>query len=413
MTLGFDRRRLLTGGAAAAGLALAAPALLRHARAEGTGPIRIGFPVPLTGPFGAEANDQVRAAQIAVKEFNAAGGLGGRLAEILVRDDKLNPGEAATRTLELIEKDKVNVLVGGLSAAVTLSINNVARGRGVIYNSISQSDAITEAKDFGRTTFHEALSPHMTAGAVGRYVFPRHGKRVAFLTADYAYGHEMVRGFRRAGAAFGIEVVSDVRHPIGATDYSAFLPMIASLRPDVLCLCNFGRDQVVSVQQATEFGLKQSTKLVAPVLLLTARKAGGEAFEGVVGGTSYYWGLEETVPSARAFNDKFRAAYGGAVPSDYGALGYAGVRSVLEAAKLAGSVETDRLVPALEALRADFYKGPQYFRTCDHQSVQSVLIVESKFRNQRTPDDLFSIVHAEAPDEAGLRSCAELGHRQG
>ncbi len=63
-----------------------------------------------------------------------------------MRDDKLNPGEAATRTLELIEKDKVNFLVGGLSAAVTLSINNVARERGVIYNSISQSDAINERR---------------------------------------------------------------------------------------------------------------------------------------------------------------------------------------------------------------------------------------------------------------------------
>jgi branched-chain amino acid transport system substrate-binding protein len=403
----FSRRGLLQSGA----LALAAPALMRRAWAQGAGPIRIGFPVPLTGAFGAEANDQVRAAQIAVKEFNAAGGLDGRMAELLVRDDKLNPGEAATRTLELIEKDKVNFLVGALSAAVTLSVNNVARERGVLYNSISQSDAINEAKDFGRTTFHEALNPHMTAGAVGRYVFPKHGKRVAFLTADYAYGHEMVRGFRRAGEALGIEVVADIRHPIGASDYSAFLPRLAALKPDVLCLCNFGRDQVVSIQQATEFGLKRTTKLVAPVLLFTARKAGGDAFEGVVGGTSYYWRLEDSVPTAKAFNDAFRAAYNGAVPSDYGALGYAGVRSVLESVKAAKSTDTDKVIAAMEALRTDFYKGPQYFRACDHQSVQSVLIVESKHKDQKGPDDVFTIVGTEQPDEARLRTCAELGHK--
>ena len=86
----------------------------------------------LTGAFSAEAQDQVRAAEIAIKEFNDSGGFNGRKAELLVRDDKLNPGEAATRTLELIEKDKVNFVVGSLSAATQLSINAVCRDRKII-----------------------------------------------------------------------------------------------------------------------------------------------------------------------------------------------------------------------------------------------------------------------------------------
>lgn len=403
------RRRLLQG-AAAVGAIGAMPAVFSSARAQ-AGTIKIGFPVPLTGAFGAEANDQVKAAQIAVKDFNDAGGFGGQMAELLVRDDKLNPGEAATRTLELIEKDKVNFIVGSLSAAVQLSINNVAKERGVIFNSISQSDAINEVKDWSKFTFHEAMNPHMTAGAVGRYVFPKFGKKVVFLTADYAYGHEMVRGFQRAGKEFGIETLADIRHPIGASDYTTFLPRIQSLQPDVLCLCNFGRDQVVSITQATEFGLKSKTKLVAPVLLYTARQAGGDVFEGVVGGTSYYWRLEDTVPSARAFNDKFRKANNGAVPSDYGALGYAGVRSVLEAVKAAKSTETEKVITALRALKYDWYKGEQYYRGCDHQSVQSVLIIESKHKDQKDKNDVFSVVSVEKPDEKNLRSCEEMGHK--
>lgn len=403
------RRRLLQG-AAAVGAIGAMPAIFTSARAQ-AGTIKIGFPVPLTGAFGAEANDQVKAAQIAVKDFNDAGGFGGQMAELLVRDDKLNPGEAATRTLELIEKDKVNFIVGSLSAAVQLSINNVAKERGVIFNSISQSDAINEVKDWSKFTFHEAMNPHMTAGAVGRYAFPKFGKKVVFLTADYAYGHEMVRGFQRAGKEFGIETLADIRHPIGASDYTAFLPRIQSLQPDVLCLCNFGRDQVVSITQATEFGLKSKTKLVAPVLLYTARQAGGDVFEGVVGGTSYYWRLEDTVPSAKAFNDKFRKANAGAVPSDYGALGYAGVRSVLEAVRAAKSTETEKVITALRALKYDWYKGEQYYRGCDHQSVQSVLIIESKHKDQKDKNDVFSVVSVEKPDEKNLRSCEEMGHK--
>ena len=85
----------------AAGAVAASPMLFNIARAQ-TSPIKIGFPVPLTGAFSAEAQDQVRAAQLAIKEFNDAGGFNGRNAELLVRDDKLSPGEAATRTLELI-----------------------------------------------------------------------------------------------------------------------------------------------------------------------------------------------------------------------------------------------------------------------------------------------------------------------
>lgn len=408
---GINRREILAAGAGGVALAGFTPSLFSIAKAQ-TGPIKIGFPTPLTGPFGSEAQDQVRAAEIAIKEFNDAGGFQGRMAELLVRDDKLNPGEAATRTLELIEKDKVNYIVGSLSAAVQLSINNVAKERGVIFNSISQSDAINEAKDWSKFTFHEALNPHMTAGAVGRYAFAKFGKKVAYLTADYAYGHEMVRGFESAGKSMGVQTLADIRHPIGANDYSAFLPRIQSLRPDILCICNFGRDQVNAIKQATEFGLKENIKVIAPVLLYTARVAGGpDIFEGVVGGTSYYWGLEDTVPTAKAFNDKFRAANGGAVPSDYGALGYAGVRTVLTAVKNAGSTDTDKVIEAMRALKYDFYKGPQYYRGCDHQSVQSVLVIESKSKGMKDKNDVFSIVSVEQPSEDNLRSCQDLGHK--
>lgn len=406
----LSRRRLLRAGAAGAALA-ASPFAVNIVRAQGV-PIKIGFPTPLTGAFSAEAQDQVRAAELAVKEFNEAGGFNGRKVELLVRDDKLNPGEAATRTLELIERDKVDFIVGSLSAATQLSVNAVTRERKVIFNSISQSDAINEAKDWSPYTFHEALNPHMTAGAVARYAFPKYGKRVVYLTADYAYGHEMVRGFERAGKALGATTLADIRHPLGAPDYSAFLPRIQALKPDILVLCNFGRDLVNSAKQATDFGLKSTTRIVTPVLLFTSRLAGGaDAFDGVVGGTSYYWGMESTFPAARMFNDKFRKAYGGAVPSDYGALGYAGVRSVLQAVVDAKSTEALKVADALGRMKYNWYKGEQFYRKCDHQSVQSVVIVQSKSKGMKDKNDVFDVVSIEAPNESNLRTCAELGHR--
>ncbi len=406
----ISRRRLLTTAGVGAVLA-ASPFRINLLQAQ-EATIKVGFPVPLTGPYGTEAQDQVRAAEVAIAEFNEGGGLNGRKAELLVRDDKLNPGEAATRTLELIEKEKVNFIVGSLSASVQLAVNNVTKERGIIYNSISQSDEINEAKDFSKFTFHEALTPHLTAGAVGRYAFPKFGKKVAFLTADYAYGHEMVRGFLEAGKAFGIENLVDIRHPLGTTDFSALLPRIQALKPDILVISNFGRDQQIALKQATDFGMKKSMKIVAPILLYTGRiAAGAQAFDGVIGGTSYYWGIEDKVASAKAFNDRFRKMHGGKVPSDYGALGYAGVKTLLMGAKAAGTLDTDKVIAAVEALKYDYYKGPEYYRKCDHQAVQSVLIIESKSAPQKGDADVFNVVATEEPNEKNLRTCEALGHK--
>lgn len=397
-----------TAGAVLAGACAAA--LLSLPAAAQPAPIRIGLPVPLTGPYGAEAKDQARNAELAIREFNAAGGLHGRQAELLVRDDRLNPAEAATRTLELIEKDKASFIVGGLSAATQLAINNVTRQRKVVYISISQSDAINQVPDFSRYTFHEALNPHMTTQAVGRYVF-RKGMRVAFLTADYAYGQEMTRGFTRVAQELGATVVGEIRHPLGATDYSAFLPRLIAMRADVIVFNNFGRDNQIAIRQANDFGMKKHARFVTPVLTATSRvAAGAKAFDGVIGGSSYDWQIESDTPSAKALNERYRAAYQGGVPSDYGSMAYSAVRSLLMAVRAADSSETEKVVDALAALQYDTYKGRQAYRACDHQSVQSVLVLQSRPAPVGAAG-LFDVVHVAPASTDALRSCAELGHR--
>ena len=77
----------------------------------------------------------------------------------------------------------------------------------------------------------------------------------------------------------------------------------------------------------------------------------------------------------------------------------------------AGTTDTEKVIAAMRALKYDFYKGSQYYRACDHQSVQSVLIVESKSKDMKDKNDVFNIVSVEAPNEKNLRTCAELGHQ--
>ena len=83
---------------------------------------------------------------------------------------------------------------------------------------------------------------------------------------------------------------------------------------------------------------------------------------------------------------------------------------MLAAVRAAGTADTEKVVDALAALKYDVYKGPQHYRACDHQSVQSVLVIQSKDKPAASDADVFDIVGGEGPDEAFLRSCADLGH---
>jgi branched-chain amino acid transport system substrate-binding protein len=185
------------------------------------------------------------------------------------------------------------------------------------------------------------------------------------------------------------------------------------LKPDVLIFNNFGRDNQVSIKQAAEFGMKKSIRFVTPVLTYTSRLAAGpSAYEGVIGGTSYFWGIEDKEPAAKSFNDRYKAVNAGVYPSDYGSMAYSAVKSLLLAVKTAQSTDADKVSASLAALRYDTYKGPQYYRTCDHQSVQSVLVIESMKKEGLNPADVFKVLQIVPGDEKLLRTCAELGHQQ-
>ena len=132
----MDRRSFLATTAAGAA-ALSFPAVLR---AQSKDVLRIGFPLPLTGPFGALAADQQRGATLAMDELNAKGGVLGRKVEVLFRDDQLKPAVGAQRTKELIENDKVQFVVGGLAAHVQMAINEQTKKAKVLFISVIHSD---------------------------------------------------------------------------------------------------------------------------------------------------------------------------------------------------------------------------------------------------------------------------------
>ncbi|MBI2218651.1 MAG: ABC transporter substrate-binding protein [Candidatus Rokubacteria bacterium] len=400
------RTFLRAGGLATAAVVLdtAAPRVTL-----GQAPIKVGFPVPLTGPYGAEAADQQAAATLAVEEINGRGGVLGRKVELLVRDDQLKPGVGAQRTKELLENEKVDFVIGGLSAAVQMAINEQTKKAKVIYVSISQSNEITARPDWSPYTFHEAINPFITSHVVGSWAIQNLGKRIYVLYADYAFGQQLRDGIKLVAEKSGATVLGADPHPLGATDYSALFPRVQAAKPDVLVLANFGKDQLNSVKQAASFGLKSQMKLVCPVFLGTMRREGGPTvFDGVYGGTTFYWEIGEKIPTAKRFADAFRKKYD-RPPYDYAGYAYSGTRLLLEAVQRAKTTEADKVIAALEGHTYDYYKGKQWIRKCDHQSFQDVYVLKSK-KDQKAEHDIFDVVGRVEASEKFERSCKDLGH---
>ena len=134
------QRRTFLKTATVGAATLAFPSIVR---AQGGDTIKIGFPGPTTGPFGALAKDQQQGAIVAVEEINAKGGVLGRKLEVLFRDDELKPAVGAQRTKELIENEKCEFIVGGLAAHVQMAINEQTKAAKKLFISVSQSDEIT------------------------------------------------------------------------------------------------------------------------------------------------------------------------------------------------------------------------------------------------------------------------------
>jgi branched-chain amino acid transport system substrate-binding protein len=408
------RRDFLKSIGALGGAAAFGGILTRKSFADEKAPIKIGFIVPLTGPYGTEARDQEAGATLAVEEFNTKGGVLGRRIELFVRDDKLNPAESARRAQELLEKEKVHMIAGSIGAHTQLAMNEQCKRAKTIFMSTSASNEITMAKDVSPYTFSEATNLYIITQAVGEWAFKNLGKKWFILAADYGFGWQTTEGFRAIGKKMGYVEAGLINHPTGTTDYTAYFPKIIAAQPEVLLLCNFGKDQLNSVKQVHEFGLKKKMKVVCPLLVITARhEAGDEPFEDIHGGATFYWEMADTIPTAKAFVNGYRKRWG-RPPTDMAGYGYSGVKGLLSAVQRAGDVDTKKVILKLEGHTYDHYKGKQWMRAWDHRSMQDIVVLGSKTAKERTGEwDVFKVVEVQKANDKQERSPDVLGLKEG
>src|ERR671934_1072566 len=202
MTSRLSRRTLIKNAAGSAVLAgVGMPAIVR-AQAD---TIRIGHLTPLTGFLGPLGEYAVMGVKLAMEEINASGGVMGRKIE-LVMEDSVNPQTASAKAERLIERDKVVMIIGEISSASGLAIGQVAnRTKTVFINTGCNSDAL-RGSDCNQYMFHIEGANSMYVQAVAQYLLRENlvrGKKWYSLTADYAFGHDLLRVARKFMEANG------------------------------------------------------------------------------------------------------------------------------------------------------------------------------------------------------------------
>lgn len=379
----FTRRGLLkTVGGMALVSGISAPAILRAQTAD---VIKIGHLTPRTGFLGPLGEYAVMAADLAVEEINASGGMMGRKVELL-KEDSVNPQTASTKAERMIERDKVACIIGEISSASCLTIAQVASRNKTLYiNTGGNSDAL-RGKDCQRYMFHVESQNSMYVKTVGRS-FLRDGlvkgKKWYSLTADYAFGHDLLKVSKRFMEANGGNFAGDDLVPTDATDFSAYLLKIREAKPDLVVI-NLAGNQITNfLKQYAEFGL---TFPVGGFGFDTALAwAAGKG--NFVGTWPVVWHHLIETPGTKAFVAAFTKKYN--KPPENQAWGdYVAMKIVAQAINELKSAESPKIIEHLEkGAKFDVLKTRQgYFRGSDHQLMHEMYAVTAlpadKIKNQ-------------------------------
>ena len=204
-------------------LSLATLALLSVGAFAQNDPLRVGFLTVRTGPLAAGGKQMEDGINLFLKERNYT--LSGRKVEIIFADTAGQPAQAKTKAQELVERDKVHVLVGPLATFEALAIDDYVLQAKVPLlppMSAAQNDLAQRRKsDYVIHTYGTAAQAMY---AMGDYAAKKLGmKRVAMIADDFTYGHEGAAGFHKTFEDGGGRIVQKLWPPLNAPDYGSFI----------------------------------------------------------------------------------------------------------------------------------------------------------------------------------------------
>ena len=343
----ISRRGLIRTAAAAGAASLVYPAFGTFAASEQ--PVKIGMVDPVTGTYAALGTSEIEGAKMAIEEINAKGGVLGRPLQMFVEDSAADPGQAVQKARKLVGQQKVDFLMGAVSSAVSLSLNQTAAGLGILYmDTGGHTDPVT-GTECRWTTFRICSTTWMLAAGNFQTLLQKFGKRWYFITPDYAYGHSVQAAYAQLLQKAGGTVLGNALAPLGSTDFTSYLIGAKAANPTALLLLMGGDDLVNCLKQVTQFGLESSMPVAGPLLELEVLSALPEQARLGWWGFEWWWD-QPNQPHVKEFVEAFGKRVNGKRPTARVWFGYAGTHAIALAAEKAKSIESMKVAKALEGL---------------------------------------------------------------
>jgi branched-chain amino acid transport system substrate-binding protein len=371
-----SRRLVLTRSAALIGAASTAMLLPEIARAQ-SAKVRVGLMLPYTGTFAQLGVAIENGFRLAIAE--QGGKLGGREIEYFKVDDESEPSKGIENANKLVQRDKVEVLVGTVHSGVQMGIHKVARDSGVLSLIPNAGVHAATRSQCAPNVFRTSFSNSQPTRALGQAMIAKGHKKAVWITWKYAAGDEAFEGFKESYTAAGGTIIKELGLPFPNVEFQALLTEIASLKPDAVACFFAGGGAAKFMKDYAAAGLKDKIPLYGSGFLTEGvLDAAGPAADGVM--TTLHYSDSLNTPRNQAFRLAYAKTYK-MQPDVYAVQGY---DTGLLLAQGANAVKGDlsnkpALYKALESAVIDSPRG-KWTMSKSHNPVQDIYlrVVENK-----------------------------------
>jgi branched-chain amino acid transport system substrate-binding protein len=289
-----------------------------------------GLYADITGP-GAEM-----AAKMAAEDFG--GEVLGRKIEILAADHLNKADLAANIARDMLDNQGVEMIYDVAASATALAAGEIAKARNKIVMFSGPGSIRLSNEACGPYTVHYVFDTYSQANVTGLAAVKQGLDSWFFITADYAFGHDLEKDTAAVVQKAGGKVLGDVRHPLNSSDFSSYLLQAQASKAKVIGLANAGGDTINTIKQAAEFGIMKGGQKISPLLVFITDidSVGLETAQGLLLSEAFYWDMND---ETRAFSKRFKERVG-RVPGGAQAGVYSSVTHYLKAVKAAGTTDS-------------------------------------------------------------------------
>ena len=268
-------------------------------------PFRIGVMESLTGPGETYGTVAAQAKQMAVEEINAAGGINGRMLELVVEDSKCAAQDAITAYNKLTEVDGVKIILGTSCSGAMLGAAPLAEADGVIlFSGLATNPDIANAGDY---IFRTSMSDLQLGIDTGNVLWADGARRLATITETTDYAEGVRRTTVEQFVKLGGEVVAEERYASDITDFRSQLTKLINASPDAIHIAAQGEfSGGTVVKQIRELGYEGPLYSEIVPVGATALEVAGDDATGLKAITAE---LDPANPKAREVLANFRARY--------------------------------------------------------------------------------------------------------